>query len=248
VLLVTIWELGEAAGPLLIAPLSEMFGRYPVINACNVLFIAATALAALSQTTGVFIAARCLTGLAVATNVLGPAIVGDIFAPEQRGTAMSLIMIAPLIGGAIGPAIAGAVSQTLGWRQVVWMSVLLAGCCEVLFLFFFRETYKVVILRRQVEKTRSSTDIDGIKTELDIHEEATPSLLVSLLRPAEVLFSSIVLMGISLVGAVVYSYFYVMSTSLPDILEEIYGLSPAQSGGAFMFFSKSSPADGRNLD
>ncbi|KAK0745557.1 hypothetical protein B0T18DRAFT_409707 [Schizothecium vesticola] len=48
VLLVTIWELGEAAGPLLIAPLSEMYGRYPVINGANMLFIVATVLAATS--------------------------------------------------------------------------------------------------------------------------------------------------------------------------------------------------------
>ena len=32
-LLVTIWELGEAAGPLLIAPLSELLGRSPVFHA-----------------------------------------------------------------------------------------------------------------------------------------------------------------------------------------------------------------------
>jgi len=45
---VTIWELGEAAGPLLIAPLSEMYGQYPVINGANMLFIVATVLAATS--------------------------------------------------------------------------------------------------------------------------------------------------------------------------------------------------------
>jgi MFS family permease len=37
ILLVTIWELGEAAGPLLIAPLSERYGRYPVFNIANML-------------------------------------------------------------------------------------------------------------------------------------------------------------------------------------------------------------------
>ena len=34
-----VWELGEAAGPLLIAPLSEAFGRCYVYNIANVLFI-----------------------------------------------------------------------------------------------------------------------------------------------------------------------------------------------------------------
>src|SRR3569833_1954369 len=151
VLLVTIWELGEAAGPLLIAPLSEMYGRYPLMNFCNSLFVACIILAAVSQSTTLFITARALTGLAVASNVLNPAIVGDMFAPESRGVAMSTIMFAPLIGGAIGPAIAGAVAQSTGWRQVLWMSAALAGACELLFLFCFRETYKVPILRCQDE-------------------------------------------------------------------------------------------------
>ncbi|KAI7710946.1 hypothetical protein KC353_g9318, partial [Hortaea werneckii] len=67
VLLVTIWELGEAAGPLFIAPLSEVYGRYPVFNAANTLFILGVLLAALSQTPGI--------------------VIGDIFPPESRGSA-----------------------------------------------------------------------------------------------------------------------------------------------------------------
>jgi len=69
VLLVTIWELGEAAGPLFIAPLSEIYGRYPVYNACNVLLIVGAAMSALSQSVGLLIFARFLTGCAVAANV-----------------------------------------------------------------------------------------------------------------------------------------------------------------------------------
>ena len=109
-LLVTIWELGEAAGPLLIAPLSEVFGRYPVINGCNILFITFTLMGALSQSTSLLIVARALTGVTVASNVLNPAIIGDMFESDHRGSAMSLLMLAPLIGGAIGPAISGAIN------------------------------------------------------------------------------------------------------------------------------------------
>jgi MFS family permease len=155
VLLVTIWELGEAAGPLLIAPLSEMFGRYPVMNAANILFIAAGVLAATSESVPQFVVARMLNGLAVAVNVLNPAIVGDMFANDERGGALSLLFLAPLIGGAFGPMIGSAVADLYGWRTVIWVTVVVASGCEVLFLFSFRETYKVAILRRRVEKMAS---------------------------------------------------------------------------------------------
>ncbi|KAI0376272.1 MFS general substrate transporter, partial [Hypomontagnella monticulosa] len=238
VLLVTIWELGEAAGPLLIAPLSELFGRYPVMNTANALFIAATILAALSQSATLFIVARALTGLAVASNVLNPAIVGDIFASEQRGSAMSLIQLAPLIGGAIGPAISGAIAETLGWRRTVWMSVILATACEVVFLTCFRETYKVAILRRKAARLRRETGNKSLRTVFDTDEESDAKRLwTAIMRPFIVLAGSGVLQALSVFGAVVFTYFYIMVTTLPDILEGMYSLSPAAAGSAFISFS-----------
>ncbi|KFA74333.1 hypothetical protein S40288_03702 [Stachybotrys chartarum IBT 40288] len=231
VLLITIWELGEAAGPLLIGPLSEAFGRYPVMNAGNVLFISATVLAALSPSINTFIAARALTGLAVTANVLNPAVVGDIFPPEKRGSAMSVIQLAPLIGGAIGPAISGAVAQSVGWRSVLWISASLAAACEAVFLTFFRETYKVQLQRRRRAKSlcKHGGGPDGAwRGRL---------LFDSIRRPARVLASSGVLMALTLFGSVMFAHYYVMSVTLPQILQDNYGLSPVLTGSALISFS-----------
>jgi MFS family permease len=239
-LLVTIWELGEAAGPLLIAPLSEVFGRSPVMNGANLLFIFATALAALSQSTPLFIFARALTGLSVASNVLCPAIVGDMFASEERGSAMSIIALAPLIGGALGPAISGAIAETLGWRRVIWLSVFLALAAEIIFLFCFRETYKVAILRRRAASLRKETGNPKLRTIFDIdeHKSGLHKIWEYAVRPFTVLSSSSVLQALSFHGAVIFSYYYIFSTTLPDIVEQLYGLSPAETGLAFISFSK----------
>lgn len=240
VLLVTIWELGEAAGSLFIAPLSELYGRYPVMNIANVLFVAFTALAALSQTSSVLIVARALTGLAVAGNVLNPAIVGDIFPSEQRGAAMSLIQLAPLIGGAIGPAIAGAISETAGWRANLWIAVALSASFELLFLICFRETYKVPILKRKAARLRKETGNLSLKTEFDVKHEGSSWQLIgeAILRPFVVLSSSFVLQMISIFGSLLFGFFYVMSTSFPAILQQIYHFSPAETGTSFIAFSK----------
>lgn len=240
VLLVTIWELGEAAGPLFIAPLSEIFGRYPLMNGANLLFIAATILAALSQNTHLFIAARAFTGLAVASNVLNPAIVGDLFVSEERGGAMSLIMLAPLLGGAVGPAVAGAVAQKVGWRYVLWIGTGLACVCEFLFLTCFRETYEVTILKKRAARLRLETGNNSLRTAYDDDEgdHGLRKLGDAVLRPFVVLFNSGVLQALSLFGSVAFAYFYVMSTTLPDILQDIYKLSPALTGLSFISFSK----------
>ncbi|KAF1965474.1 MFS general substrate transporter [Bimuria novae-zelandiae CBS 107.79] len=233
-LLVTIWELGEAAGPLLIAPLSEVYGRYPVMNACNVLFILASILAARSESTALFIGARALTGAAVASNVLNPAIIGDIFESEQRGSTLSLVTLAPLIGGAIGPAIGGAIAQTLGWRRVLLIAAALAVACELTFFTCFRETYKMVILKRRIAHMQEDAGQDPIEHTGDV---AGNKLWNAIIRPFTVLFGSGVLLALSLFGSVMFSYFYVISTTLPGILLEEYGFTPAQTGTSFICFS-----------
>jgi MFS family permease len=239
VLLVTIWELGEAAGPLLIAPLSEVYGRYLVFNYANVFFIFWTIVAASSNTSSLFIFARFATGCAVASNVLNPAIIGDMLPPEQRGSAMSTLMLAPLLGGAVGPAIAGAIAQSIGWRQVLWGAALIAGVCEVAFVFLLRETYKLRILKRRAARVRR----DSIhKTVIDVEIESTAVVIWrSVKRPAAVLFGSFVLQILSLYGAVFFTFFYIMSTTLPVVLHDIYDFPPASTGASFLSFSKYFP-------
>jgi MFS family permease len=252
VLLVTIWELGEAAGPVFIAPLSELFGRYPVLNVCNLLFTGTTIFAALSPSTPLFILARALSGLVVSSNVLSPAIIGDIFEPDRRGSPMSLAILAPLIGGGIGPAIAGAIAESLGWRWVLYIATILIGTGGVLTLVFFRETYKVAILNRRASRLRDSlspansysySTISSADTHVDpedgIAEETSKrgDLLESIIRPFYVFGSSGVLMSISLFGSLGFAHFYNVSTTLPDILQTTYGLSPKATGASLICFS-----------
>jgi len=241
ILLVTIWELGEAAGPLLIAPLSEIYGRYPVFNVANLVFILGVVLAALSQTSGVLIFCRFLTGFAVASNVLNPAIIGDIYPSEQRGSGMSLIMLAPFLGGAIGPTISGAIAEKFGWRMILWMSAVIAITCEALFFTLLRETYKVPILQRRAARLRKEKGDETLKCAFE-RENARllwwSTLRTTIRRPFVVLFHSSVLQIMSLYGGAVFSFYYILATTFPDILREVYGFSPTMIGVSFLSFSK----------
>lgn len=254
VLLVTIWELGEAAGPLFIAPLSEMYGRYPVMNVCNIIFILATIMTATSQSVTSLVVARMLTGCVVAGNVLNPAIVGDMFISEQRGSPVSLVYLAPLVGGAVAPLIGSALAEMIGWRKVIWMTAGLASLGELMFLLCFRETYKVAILRKRAKRwgKRYKTAVDyeeevklrveGEQKGLTGQQGVWKKLGDAVMRPAHVLLGSGVLMAMSLFGAVVFAFYYVMSTTLADILQDVYGLSPMAVGSCYASFSEFGPA------
>jgi len=239
VLFVTIWELGEAAGPLFTAPLSEMYGRYKVYNCSNVLFIIGIAMTAWSQSVGMLVFARFVTGCAVAGNVLNPAIVGDLFSSESRGSAMSIIMLFPLLGGATGPVIAGKIAESSGWRPIMWMALALAAACEIGFLTLFRETYKVVILKQCKETARLLEDDE------EITGKGGSVFWTSIMRPAVVLHSSFILQILSLYSGFAFAFFYIMSTTLPDILREKYHMTPVQVGSSFLSFSKLALTTGR---
>jgi MFS family permease len=241
-LLVTVWELGEAAGPLLIAPLSEIYGRYPIFIVANMVFILGTVLAALSPTTNLFIFSRFLTGFAVASNVLNPAIIGDIYASESRGSGMSLVMLAPLLGGAIGPAISGTIAESLGWRKILWICAAVAVVCEGLFFTLLRETYKVAILQRRAVRLREETNDDSLKCAWEGEKAGEThgwaALRTAVKRPVHVMVDSSVLQILSLCGGVMFSLYYITATTFPTMLREIYGFSPAMVGLSFLSFSK----------
>jgi MFS family permease len=235
VMLVTIWELGEAIGPFFIAPLSEMFGRYRLYLTMNTMFLMTILFAALSPSTELLIVSRALMGISVASNVLNPAIVGDMFIPEQRGTAVSLIMFIPLIGGTVGPVFSGVIVQSLGWRTIIWISFAMASICQLFFFLFFRETYKVQILKQKAMVLQSKKGSSINNSEKDTRAKLELNgLRDSIMRPIMVLYDSSVLGALLLFGSFIFAHFYIVSTTLPDILEKIYGLSPTATGLAFI--------------
>ena len=88
---VSVYILGFALGPLVLAPLSEMYGRVHIYNVCNVLFVIFTVACALSTNMNMLIGFRFLagaTGIAPITN--GGGSIADIKRAEQRGAAMSI--------------------------------------------------------------------------------------------------------------------------------------------------------------
>lgn len=78
-------------GPLLMAPLSEMYGRVHIYNICNVLFTIFTVACALSTNMNMLIAFRFLAGaVGIAPITNGGGTIADIMAPEKRGGAMAI--------------------------------------------------------------------------------------------------------------------------------------------------------------
>ena len=96
---VSVYVIGFTLGPLVVAPLSEVYGRLAVYHISNVLFFIFTVACAVSTNVGMFTAFRFLSGCAGVTPItLGGGSIADVIPEEKRGTAMVIAASGSLIG------------------------------------------------------------------------------------------------------------------------------------------------------
>jgi MFS family permease len=103
-LLVAIFVTGYAAGPLLWAPLSELYGRAAIVNLTNVLFLLTNVGSGFAPTLEVMIIARFLGGFFSSSSfVLGGGIINDVILPEFQGKVMAIYSFGALLSPLTGP-------------------------------------------------------------------------------------------------------------------------------------------------
>ena len=242
-ILVSVWELGEAVGPLLIAPLSEIYGRWWVYNWTNTIFIIFSIACALSTDLKMLVAFRFINGAGDASIALNPSIVGDMFVQEERGLALAIVGLPPLLGPVAGPALGGFLTQAEGWRWAFWLSAITGGVCELCFLAFFRETYKPKILQVKAHRMRKATGNDKFRSKYDSDPSTTGSHILrkSLVRPAQMLVQSPIVLLFSIYVSVVYGFLYILLTTITEVFEAAYGFSQGEAGLAYLGLSTSHP-------
>jgi MFS family permease len=107
VLTVSIYMLGFAFGSLLMAPISELYGRFWIFNICNVVFLAMNIGCAATHDLGGFLICRFLAGVVgSAPLTIGGGTIADVTEPEDRGKAMSGFGLGPLLGPVSTPMLA----------------------------------------------------------------------------------------------------------------------------------------------
>jgi len=238
-ILVSVWELGEAVGPLLTAPLSEIFGRTPVYNATNIVFIVFSIACAVSSNLPMLVAFRLINGIGDASITLNPSIVGDMFVQEERGLALAIVGFPPLIGPVAGPVMGGYLTQNQGWRWAFWLSAITGGICELGFLAFFRETYRPTILQKKARALRRKTGDESLRCKYDEETSQTSWYIVrhAIVRPAEMLARSPIVLLLAIYVSVVYGFLYILLTTITEVFETAYYFSQGEAGLAYLGLS-----------
>ncbi|PGG99750.1 hypothetical protein AJ80_09294 [Polytolypa hystricis UAMH7299] len=232
--MVTIFVLGYAVGPLFLAPLSEIYGRYPVVILSTWTFNAWILGSALAPNMVGLTVMRFLAGVGGSgVMTIAPAIVADLYPVERRGFASSLIVLAQSLGPAIGPICGGFISESLGWRWAYWVLLIASASVTLLMTVIMPESYAPKILQKRARQMQKVTGRTDIHPQLDQNISTKAILARSIARPTKMLTTSPVVLLICAYVATVYGFLYLLFTTLPIVFSETYGWPTSLVGLAY---------------
>ncbi|OKL60247.1 hypothetical protein UA08_04578 [Talaromyces atroroseus] len=157
----SIFVLGQAFGPFVIAPLSEVFGRKPVWITFNLFYIFWNSLCPVGKSQAVLIIGRLLSGAGGSCGVIlsGP-IMADMFHQKDRGKSLAIASMFPYLGPALGPIVGGIVSQYVSWPWLFWVMSIFDAVVVAFGVVIVKETCKPVLLRRKTGHDKGGNAID----------------------------------------------------------------------------------------
>jgi MFS transporter, DHA1 family, multidrug resistance protein len=118
-LTISAYLFGFAVGQIFYGPISDRFGRKPVLLIAVVLYAVATIGCAMAQSIEGLIAARFLQALGGAGSiVLARAVVRDVYSGARAGRELSLMGAITGFAPIIAPMIGGLLQTVLGWRAI----------------------------------------------------------------------------------------------------------------------------------
>ncbi|POS73857.1 hypothetical protein DHEL01_v207750 [Diaporthe helianthi] len=235
-LTITLFVVGFGVGPVIFAPLSEIYGRRIIYGSTLLIAVVFIIPCAVAKNIGTLLVCRAIDGIAFsAPMTLVGGTLADLWRNEERGVPMAAFSAAPFIGPAIGPLIGGYLSDATGWRWLYWIQLIFAFVVWVLITFTVPETYAPTILARRATKLRKETGSTEHVTEQDLDKRPlTERLTIFLIRPLQLLFGELIVFLISLYMSVLYGLLYMFFVAFPIIYQEGKGWSAGSTGLMFI--------------
>ncbi|KAI1321882.1 major facilitator superfamily domain-containing protein [Xylariaceae sp. FL0255] len=234
-LTVSLYILGFALGPLILAPLSECNGRLIIYHSCNAVYLAFTLGCAFSKNTAMFLIFRFICGSAAAGPLsIGGGTIADITPQEQRGKALALFAVGPLIGPVLGPIIGGFVTEYVGWRWTFRIILILSALIGIATILFMRETNAAVLLSRKAEQMRKTDKNVKLTSKYARQETSSQNLSLAIIRPIKMLVFMPIVLLLSLYNGLVFGLTFLLFTTFPSVFEGVYGFRPGIAGLAYL--------------
>ncbi|KAH7562609.1 hypothetical protein BM1_02129 [Bipolaris maydis] len=207
---IALFVLGFTIGPLVWAPLSEIYGcRYIAVGS-------------------VFLLAAFSAGSAASQNMTTLAVTR--FLAGALGSS-------PLTnGGAIGPIVGGFVGQTVEWRWIQGVIAIFTGVMAILCALVVPETYSPVLLSKRAAKLSQVTS-KTFKSEVELEggkKTVSKAFTAALIRPWILLFCEPIVLLLAVYTAIIYGALYMFFPAFPIVYQVGRGWSTGIGGLAFI--------------
>ena len=186
---------------LILGPMSDRYGRRPVLLFGLVLFTVASVGCYFAPNVEVFLGFRLLQGAVISGMALSRAVIRDIMSDQEAASKMGYINMAVAVAPMIGPTFGGFLDEAFGWRSNFAAYAIMGAALTLLAWQDLGET----------NKTKSAT----FKTQFNTYPE---------------LFRSRRYWGYSICLAFSVSSFYTFTAGAPLVAQKIFGMPPSILG------------------
>ncbi|KAL4815735.1 MFS general substrate transporter [Aspergillus spinulosporus] len=247
----TVYTLGFAITPMVLAPFSETLGRRPVFLGSGVLFTICLAGCGASSSLAGLLVGRFFLGVAGSSfsSIVG-GVISDIYADHERNVPMALFSGATLFGTGLGPLVSSIIVSRRTWRWIYYSQAIASAGFVALLYFLFDETREAVILRRRPDiiicdvnaierEGNQGYDVaaEGPQVDADLDPDKPVSiwekLVLSCSRPLSFLFTEPVVFFFSLWVAFSWAVLYLNFGSIPLVFSTTYNFTVEQTGAIF---------------
>lgn len=137
----TMWFLGSASLQLILGPLSDRYGRRPVLLIGGVFFIAANIISATTSSFPLFLLARYCQGAAVCSVVVaGYSAIHEYYEHIQAIKVLALMNSFTILAPAFGPLLGVLLIQTINWHAIFWFLAVWVAITILSLFFIMPET------------------------------------------------------------------------------------------------------------
>lgn len=200
--------VGMAVGQLLIAPASDSRGRRTFVVASTLVFAGASVVCAVTDLSGVLIAARAVQGVACGLGAaVARAVVSDVSSGRGLAARFGTLSVVGLIAPVVGPTVGGLLLAVGTWRTIFWF-LAAAGLAVAV------------------------ASVVGVPETLDVQDRQPGGLAEQGRRTRSLLTDRAVIVPLA-VQAVTVGGFFVYIGGSSYVLQEGVGLSPYQYTAVF---------------
>ncbi|CAD0086286.1 unnamed protein product [Aureobasidium mustum] len=244
VLVISLYIIGFAVGPLFWAPTSEIWGRRISMLPAMVglgLFSIGAAVGKNAQTIMICRFFSGVFGSAPVSNV--SAALGDMYSAKPRGqstdvmsqqspvgvcygsvSAVTFYAVAVVGGPTVGPIIGSALTVTIGFRWPSYILAIWVFAVTVLAFFCLPETYSPVLLKKKAQRLRKETgDSRWHHPHEDVKLDVKSVVTKHLARPIIMLTTEPMVTCIAFYASFVYGILYMTLEVFPIVFEQNRG-------------------------